>query len=156
MAISLAEKPVYARTCNIGFNTLNAATAGSMGSTSQAVTVYTAGANGGRIESLLFNTDDTAAVNVFVMLVDGSSNVYPLGIVNVPLSSGNSSSVANIDALAGTGVSLLGLRIDNITGKRIIPIMPSWTLRISCLANMTAAKKLWATVVIFEFSDSVG
>ena len=97
MPISLAEKAVYARTINVGTGTLNAATAGALGAITNAVTVYTAGSYGGRIESLVANTNDTAAVNVFVMLVDGSSNVYPLGIVNVPLSSGNSATVSNVD-----------------------------------------------------------
>jgi len=81
MAISLAEKPVYARTINVGVGTLNAATAGALGVNTNAVTVYTAGSSGGRIESLVANTDDTAAVNLFVFLQDGSANIYPLNAV---------------------------------------------------------------------------
>jgi hypothetical protein len=152
MAISLAEKPVYARTINVGVGILNAATAGALGATTNAVTCYTAGSNGGRIESLVANTDDTAAVNLFVSLVDGSSNVYPLGIVNVPLSSGNSATVASVDLLGGTGVSLLGMLIDT-TGKRYISIPASWTLRVSTLANMTAAKKCHVTAQGFDFTS---
>jgi len=152
MAISLAEKPVYARTINVGVGTLNAATAGALGTTTNAVTVYTAGSNGGRIESLVANSDDTAAINLFVMLVDGSSNVYPLGIVNVPLSSGNTGTVANVDLLAGGGVTLTGMLIDN-TGKRYISIPASWTLKVSTLANMTAAKKCHVTAQGFDFTS---
>jgi len=152
MAISLAEKPVYARTINVGVGTLNAATAGALGTTTNAVTCYTSGSSGGRIESLVASSDDTAAINLFVMLVDGSSNVYPLGIVNVPLSSGNSGTVANVDLLGGTGVSLLGMLIDT-TGKRYISIPASWTLRVSTLANMTAAKKCHVTAQGFDFTS---
>jgi len=152
MAVSLAEKAVYARTINVGVGILNAATAGALGATTNAVTCYTAGAYGGRIESLVANSDDTAAVNLFVLLVDGSSNVYPLGIVNVPLSSGNSGTVPNIDLLAGSGVSLIGMLID-VTGKRYISIPASWTLRVSTLANMTAAKKCHVTAQGFDFTS---
>jgi hypothetical protein len=151
MALTKAEIPVYARTINVGVGTLNAATAGALGVTTNAVTVYTAGAYGGRIESLVASSDDTAAVNVFVFLQDGSSNVYPLGIVNVPLSSGNLGTVANIDMLNGGGVTLIGMLLDN-TGKRYISIPASWTLRVSCLANMTAAKKCHVTAQGFDFT----
>lgn len=152
MAISLAEKAVYARTINVGVGTLNAATAGTLGTTTNAVTVYTAGAYGGRIESLVANTDDTAAVNLFVFLVDGSSAVYPLGIVNVPINSGNASTAINVDILDGTGVRLNGMLID-VTGKRYISIPASWTLRVSTLANMTAAKKCHVTAQGFDFTS---
>jgi hypothetical protein len=150
--LSLAEKPVYARTINVGVGVLNAATAGALGTTTNAVTVYTAGSNGGRIESLVANSDDTAAVNLFVFLVDGSSNVYPLGIVNVPANSGNLGTVANVDLLDGTNVRIVGMCLDNL-GKRYISIPASWTLRVSTLANMTAAKKCHVTAQGFDYTS---
>jgi hypothetical protein len=123
-----------------------------MGVNTNAVTVYTAGSNGGRIEALVANSDDTAAVNIFVFLQDGSSNVYPLGIVNIPLSSGNLGTVANVDILAGSGIRLLGMSIDH-TGKRYISIPGSWLLRVSTLANMTAAKKCYVTASGFDYTS---
>jgi len=152
MSLSLAEKPVYARTINVGVGTLNAASAGALGSTTNSVTAYTAGSNGGRIESLVASTDDSAAVNLFVFLVDGSSNVYPLGICNVPLNSGNSGTVINVDMLDGTGVRLNGMLVD-MTGKRYISIPASWTLRVSVLANMTAAKKCHVVAQGFDYTS---
>lgn len=152
MSLSLAEKPVYARTINVGVGTLNAATAGALGATTNAVTVYTAGSNGGRIESLVANSDDTAAVNLFVFLVDGSSNVYPLGIVNVPANAGNLGTVSNIDMLNGGGITLIGQLLDH-TGKRYISIPASWTLRVSTLANMTVAKKCHVTAQGFDYTS---
>lgn len=151
MAYLSSEKPVFARTLNVGVGTLNAATAGALGVTTNAVTVYTAGANGGRIESLVANTDDTAAVNLFVSLVDGSSAVYPLGIVNVPLNSGNLGTVANVDLLSGTGVTLIGQLLES-TGKRYISIPAGWTLRVSTLANMTALKKCHVVAQGFDYT----
>jgi hypothetical protein len=152
MAISLAEKPVYARTINVGVGILNAASAGALGADTNGVTVYTAGSNGGRIESLVASTDDTAAVNLFVYLKDGSSNIYPLGIVNVPLSSGNSGTVSNVDMLDGSGVRLNGMCIDQ-NGKRYVSIPASWTLRVSTLANMTAAKKCHVVAQGFDYTS---
>jgi hypothetical protein len=151
MALLTSEKPVYARTLNVGVGTLNAATAGALGADTNGVTVYTAGAYGGRVESLVASSDDTAAVNVFVYLKDGSSNIYPLGIVNVPLSSGNSGTVANVDLLLGSGVTLLGTCVD-ATGKRYIPVPATWTLKVSVLANMTAAKKCHVVATGFDFT----
>jgi len=152
MSISLAEKAVYARTLNVGTGTLNAATAGALGVTTNAVTCYTAGANGGRIESLVANTNDSAAVNLFVSLVDASSNVYPLGIVNVPLNSGNSGTVVNVDMLDGSGIKLNGMLVDS-TGKRYISIPALWTLRVSTLANMTSGRQCYVTAQGFDFTS---
>lgn len=142
MAILTSEKPVYTRTKNDSVGILNAASAGALGSNTNGVTAYTAGAYGGRVESLILSTDDTAAVNVFVYKYDGST-VIPVGIVNVPASSGNSGTVASVDALLGSGVTLVGLERDS-NGKQYIPLMPNQLLKIACLANMTAAKKLYA------------
>jgi hypothetical protein len=152
MALTKAEIPVYARTLNIGTGTLNAATAGALGADTNGVICYTPGSYGGRIESIVANSDDTAAVNLLVYLKDGSSNIYPLGIVNVPLSSGNSGTVPNVDLLAGSGVTLIGTCVD-ATGKRYLPIKNGFTLKVSALANMTALKKCYVTAIGFDYTD---
>lgn len=151
MALLNSEKPVYARTMNVGCGILNAATAGALGADTNGVTVYTPGAYGGRVESLVASTDDTAAVNVFVYLKDGSANIYPIGIVNVPASSGNSGTVANVDFLDGSGVRLIGTLID-FSQKRYINIPAGYVLRVSVLANMTAAKKCHVTAIGVDFT----
>ena len=152
MAFTKAEIPVYARTLNNGVGLLNAATAGAFGATTNAVTVYTAGAFGGRVESLVANSDDTAAVNLNIMLVDGSSNVYPLGSANVPIQSGSQGTINNTDLLANGGTTLRGMLVDP-TGKRYISVPAGWTLRVSTIANMTAAKKCYVTAQGFDYTD---
>jgi len=144
MSLSANQIPIYAITPKTAVGVLNAATAGTLGTTTNAVTVFTASASGSRIYSMVFNSDDTAAVNVFVSIVgsDGTT-VKPLGIINVPLSSGNAANVENVDGLLSTVMN--GMPIDN-TGKRYIEMGASETLRISTLANMTAAKKCYCTV----------
>jgi hypothetical protein len=150
MALNANQIPVYAITPKTSVGILNAATAGTLGTTTNAVTILTASASGSVVDSLFFNSDDTAAVNVFLFIVgsDGTT-VKPLGIINVPLSSGNAANVLNVDGLNPN--ILKGLSLDN-TGKYVIRLGASETLRMSCLANMTAAKKLYATA---QFADYV-
>lgn len=150
MSLATIEKAKFTNKPNNGVGVLNAATAGAMGSDTNGVTIYTAGAYGGRVESLMMSTDDTAAVNVFVYILNGST-VKPLGIVNIPLSSGNTASLFNIDALRGSGVTLQGLPLD-VTGKPYIPLMANEVLKGATLANMTAAKKAHLTALGADFS----
>lgn len=144
MALNENQIPVYAITPKTSVGVLNAATAGALGSTTNAVTVFTASLSGSRIYSVCFNSDDTAAVNVFLSIVgsDGTT-VKPLGIINVPINSGNAANTLNVDGL--NPAVLNGMPIDN-TGKRYIELAASETLRVSTLANMTAAKKCYCTV----------
>jgi hypothetical protein len=143
MALNTNQIPVYGITPKTSVGNLNAATAGSMGTTTNAVTVVTAGTNGCIIDSLVANTTDTAAVNLFVSIVDSAgTGVRPLGIINVPLNSGNAANVLNVDVLNST--VLVGMTVDQ-NGKRIIRLGASETLRVSTLANMTAAKNCYVT-----------
>lgn len=142
MALTQNQIPRYAVKPFTAVGVLNAASAGALGSDTNGVTIYTADTNvGSRVDSLVISTDDTAAVNVWIYIKNGS-DIKPLGIVNVPLSSGNSGTVANVDALLGSGVTLLGAKVDN-NGKRYIDLMPSDVLKCAVLANMTAAKKAY-------------
>lgn len=112
----------------------------TLGSNTNGATIYTAGTKGGRVMSLTGVTDDTVTVNVFVYIYRGST-VIPLGLVNIPVSSGNTNAARfNIDFL--DGVNILGLPIDN-NGKRYIPLMPNDVLKCGALANLTAAKTCW-------------
>ena len=135
MALNANQIPVYGITPKTSVGNLNAATAGSMGTTTNAVTVVTAGSNGCIIDSLVANTTDTAAVNLFVSIVDSAgTGVRPLGIVNVPLNSGNAANVLNVDVL--NSAVLVGMTVDQ-NGKRIIRLGASETLRVAVLANLT-------------------
>lgn len=112
----------------------------TLGSNTNGATAYIAGSSGGRVMSLTAVTDDTVTINVFVYIYRGTT-VIPLGLVNVPLSSGNTNAAKyNVDFL--DGVNILGLPIDN-TGKRYIPLMPNDVLKVGALANLTSAKTCW-------------
>lgn len=148
--MNTVEKAKFTNKANNGTGVLTAATAGSFNADTNGVAVYTAGSYGGRIESLLISSNDTAAVNVYVYILNGTT-VKPLGIVNVPATSGTVATVSNVDAIRGTGVSIQGLPLD-VTGKPYIPLMPGEVLKMSCLANMTAAKICAATALGADFS----
>ncbi len=150
MSLSTNEKPMYARTINNGVGVISAsANTVTLGSDTNGATILTAGADGARVESLVISTDDTVAVNVFIYILSGAT-VRPLGIVNVPLSSGNTGSAPLVDALDNTGIKLLGMLIDP-AGKRYISLAANEVLKCGALANLTAAKKAHVTAQGFNY-----
>jgi len=141
MALAAKNIPVVANVPNGGVALIAASSnTVTLGSNTNGATAYTAGSSGGRVMSLTAVTDDTVTVNVFVYIYRGST-VIPLGLVNVPLSSGNTNAAKyNVDFL--DGVNIVGLPIDN-TGKRYIPLMANDILKVGALANLTAGKTCW-------------
>lgn len=141
MALTAGQIPIVSNVPNGGVGLIVAsANTVTLGSDTNGATVYTAGSEGGRVESMSAVTDDTVTVNVFVYILR-TATVIPLGLVNVPLSSGNTNAARfNVDFL--DGVNILGLPIDN-NGKRYIPLMGGDVLKVGALANLTAAKTCW-------------
>lgn len=143
MALTAGQIPIVANVPNGGVGVIAAsANTVTIGVNTNGATAYTAGSDGGRVMSLTGVTDDTVTVNVFVWILRGAT-VVPLGLVNVPLSSGNTNAARfNVDFL--DGINIVGLPIDN-NGKRYIPLMPNDILRVGALANLTAAKTCWVS-----------
>lgn len=136
--------PKYANVPNSGVGVIAASSnTVTLGSNTNAATCYTAGSSGGRVYSLVANTDDTAAVNVLLFIYSGSS-VRPLGIVNVPLSSGNVANVLNVNMLEST--VLKGMPVDS-SGNRYIPLAANEILKAGALANLTAAKTCYVVAL---------
>lgn len=135
-----------------GSNTVTLSTLGVDNTTAgMFATIYTAGTNGGIVDSLMISTSDGAAVNVLLWIMDGST-IIPLGIVNIPLSSGMSATAPNIDALAGAGTTLTGLAI-NSNGKRYLQMKAGQILKAGVLAQMSANKQVWIRYSGLEFSS---
>ena len=141
MALAAKNIPVVANVPNGGVGLIVASSnTVTLGSDTNGVSIYTASSAGGRCMSLTAVTDDTVTVNVFVWILR-SSTVIPIGLVNVPLSSGNTNAARfNVDFL--DGINIVGLPLDN-TGKRYIPLMPNDILKVGALANLTTAKTCW-------------
>ena len=138
--------PMFTQAVKTAGAILNAASAWTPSNTvsTNLVSIMQAGANGARVTSLIFSTTDSAANNVFLVLDVGGAgtNLVILGQVNVPITSGTIASVLSVDALSSTVT--VGLPIDN-NGKRIIQLGVSDKLWMGVVANMTAAKVLFAS-----------
>lgn len=141
MALAAKNIPVVANVPNGGVALIAASSnTVTLGSNTNGATAYTAGTAGGRVMSLTAVTDDTVTVNVFVYIYRGTT-VIPLGLVNVPLSSGNTNAARfNVDFL--DGINIVGLPIDN-TGKRYIPLMANDILKVGSLAGLSLTKTCW-------------
>lgn len=101
-----------------GASTVGATALGVDGAAADAKACYTAGAYGGMVECVSFTTDDTAAVNARLYILDGAT-VKPVGIINVPINSGNAASVKNVDGLA----SIEGLPVNASFKKYILSLI---------------------------------
>jgi hypothetical protein len=134
---------------NSGIAVLNGTTIGTLGSNTNGVTIETAGTYGTRIISLIASTDDTVTVNVFLYILRGGSTVVPIGLVNVPLSAGNTNAARFVtDFLNGSNIP--GLPLDN-TGRQYIPLVAGDVLRATTLANLTAGRSCWITSFAQDF-----
>ena len=140
MALTNGQIPVLANVPNSGVAVLSGTTIGTLGFDTNGVVAYTAGSLGGRVYSLMGYTTDTVTTNIWVYILRGVT-VLPVGLVNIPLSAGNTNaSRFNIDFL--DGINILGLPLDN-TGKRYIPLQGGDRLKVSTLANLTATRAAW-------------
>jgi len=142
MPLSASQIPIVANVVKSGIGVLTGTTIGTLGSNTNGVTIYTAGSAGGRVISLMASTNDTVTVNVFLYILRGAT-VVPIGLVNIPLSSGNTNAARfPVDFL--NGVNLPGLPIDN-TGRQYIPLIANDVLRATTLANLSASQSAWIT-----------
>jgi hypothetical protein len=121
-----------------GVAVLTGTTIGTLGSNTNGTTIFTAGTYGSRVISLTGTTDDTVTINVFVYILRGGSTVIPIGLVNIPVSSGNTFAARfAVDFLNGTNIP--GLPLDN-TGRQYIPLLAGDVLRATTLANLSATR----------------
>jgi len=150
MAITQKDLVKFFTTIKSGIGTrVNADGAGTLGSNTNGVAIYTGVATYGSIvNSLLFSSDDTASMTAYVYIFNGSS-VRPLGIVVIPIQSGDISAAQSVDALNGSGFTLQGLPRD-AQGKQYIPLEPGEVLKFSMKVAVTAAKTVHATALSLD------
>jgi hypothetical protein len=138
MSLNANQIPVYSITPKTGVGVAtNATGAGTLGSDTNGVTIFTASASGSRVYSLVANTSDSAANNVLIYILSGAS-VRPLGVVNVPINSGNLGTIVNVDCLNPAVMN--GMPIDN-TGKRYIELGANEVLKFAVLTTAVTATK---------------
>ena len=126
---------------NGGVAVLTGTTIGTLGSNTNGTTIEAAGTYGTRIISLTATSNDTVARDVFVYILRGGRTVIPLGLVNVPLSSGNTTAARfAVDFLNGTNIP--GLPLDN-TGRQYIPLLGGDVLRATTLTALTGGASIF-------------
>jgi hypothetical protein len=126
---------------NGGVAVLTGTTIGTLGSNTNGTTIEAAGTYGTRIISLTATSNDTVARDVFVYILRGGSTVIPLGLVNVPVSSGNTNAARfAVDFLNGTNIP--GLPLDN-TGRQYIPLLGGDVLRATTLTALTGGASIF-------------
>lgn len=132
-----------------GFAVLTGTTIGTLGSNTNGTTIETAGTYGTRVIALTATTNDTVTVNVFLYILRGGSTVVPLGMVNIPLSSGNTNAARfPVDFLNGT--NLPGLPLDN-TGRQYIPLLAGDVLRATTLANLSVGTSCFIQAMALDY-----
>jgi hypothetical protein len=110
-------------------------------------TVYTAGASGSKVTSLVAQSTDTSARDVQISITNGGTS-FPLGVVTVPIGAGNSGSVPAVNLL--NAAELPGLALDS-DGNPYIHLISGDTLTVSALTTVTAAKLI--TVIAATAGD---
>jgi hypothetical protein len=99
-------------------------------------TVYTAGASGSKVSSLIAVSSDTAARDVQISITNAGTS-YPLGTVAVAIGAGNSSAANAVNLLDPT--KLIGLAYDS-DGNPFIHLISGDTLTVSALTTVTSGK----------------
>jgi hypothetical protein len=132
-----------------GFAVLTGTTIGTLGSNTNGTTIETAGTYGTRVIALTASTNDTVTVNVFLYILRGGSTVVPIGLVNIPVSSGNTFAARfAVDFLNGTNIP--GLPLDN-TGRQYIPLLAGDVLRATTLANLSASTSCFIQAMALDY-----
>lgn len=132
-----------------GFAVLTGTTIGTLGSNTNGTTIETAGTYGTRVIALTATTNDTVTVNVFLYILRGGSTVVPIGLVNIPVSSGNTFAARfAVDFLNGTNIP--GLPLDN-TGRQYIPLLAGDVLRATTLANLSASTSCFIQAMALDY-----
>lgn len=98
--MTVTATPIFPQTIQTPVAQILPATASNL------VTLYTAGANGSKIENIIATNTDTAAAYAITLTVVVSATNYIIGTVNVPLSSGNTTAAPSINLLNNTSINL--------------------------------------------------
>lgn len=111
--------------------------------TTVATLCFTAGADDSDVKAIIVTTNDTTLINLQLFIVRSAVN-YLLGTIRIAVLSGTDGASVGVDLLNSVGMT--GLPLDAV-GKRYIPMKTGDTLKVACVATMTAAKTCWVSVL---------
>lgn len=101
-------------------------------------TVYTAGASGSKITSLIATSTDTSSRDVEISITNGGTS-YAIGTVSVVAGAGTSSGVNSVNMLNLSNIP--GLPVDS-DGQPYLLLISGDTLTLSALVSVTTAKTI--------------
>jgi hypothetical protein len=96
-------------------------------------------------------SDDGSATHVLTLVLTRSAVDYYIGAYTLPVNSGTSGSVANVDMLNGGPSSLIvGLPRDN-DGQKYLFLVSGDTLRMTFATALTAGKRIDVNCISADF-----
>lgn len=99
-------------------------------------TLYTAGANGSRIENVSVTNTDTAGYTLNIYITQGGTD-YLLGTVSLPLSAGNTTAAPTFNLLTNSNFAVL---CKDANGNSYLYLSSGSTLKAAVTVAVTAAK----------------
>lgn len=108
-----------------------------------------AGSEGSVVKSITITSDDSAAKNIaFYLNTDGGTSRYLLGVINVPITSGYTGAIINVDVL--NNIYLTGLTLDQ-TGRQVLPLAAGASISVGPLTTITALKGIHIIGTVEDF-----
>jgi len=130
--MAVTSTPIFPQAINLGIGTIANADGTAV------KTVFTAGANGSKVEAITVSSTDTSNRDLLVYVTRGGTN-YLLCTVNILANSGNANNVAPVDVFRASMVP--GLSYDAF-GNRCLYLKSGDTLTVSAGTTVTSAKTI--------------
>ena len=137
--MAVTSTPVFVKTPKVTQITILPAD-----TTAQKV-VCTAGANGSKVVGLIATSNDTATMNVQILIKRSATSIL-LGTGRIVTLSGTNGAAANVNLLN----AISGLPIDN-DGQPYLYLVSGDTLECAVLVTVTAAKTISLTCIHGDF-----
>ena len=143
--VALAKVPnTLGARLGTGASTVGATAVGVDGAGADGVVIYPACAYGSICYSIMLSTDQATAVNVIIYKKNTVTNaITHKTVINIPASSGTNGVAPNVNAMAGTGITMIGLPID--TNNYYIICGANEEIKMASLAAMTANKTVFSS-----------
>src|SRR5258708_28036057 len=114
-------------------------------------TIFTAGANGSKITSIMVNTTDNTATHLLVLYLTRGGVNYTLIYYTLPINVGGDGATAGVDLLAGGPNGLFaGLPVDN-DGQRYLFLESGDTVTLTYRTALTSTKAIYVTTLGANF-----
>lgn len=129
--MAVSHQPIFAQTLKLGAVQILPA------DTTSLKTIYTAAADGSRVNNLLITSTDTAAKDVQLVLTVSAVD-YVLGTITIPANTGFTAAVVSLNMFQHAGLVNV-LNQDN-NGNKYLDLESGAILKIKALTTVTAAK----------------